>query len=76
MLLRESAKVGGAGLLAGLTLAVAIAPGLVGTLYGVAVDGWLFASMAAAAGAGDPRRDVAAGAPAARVEPTAALRDE
>lgn len=76
MLLRESARIGSAGLLAGMTLGVAIARVLTTTLYGVRVDTWLFVSIAApltlvlfAATWWPARR-------AARVEPTIALRDD
>jgi predicted permease len=76
MLMRETARVGGAGLFVGLTLAVMIARGLTASLYGVSVDAWLFVSMALplafaiAAATWVPARR------AARVEPTVALRDE
>ena len=76
MLLRESAKVGGAGLIAGLTLALMISNGLVGTLYGVAVDGWLFATMAVPLALAILAATWLPARRAARVEPTVALRDE
>jgi putative ABC transport system permease protein len=76
MLLRETAKVGGTGLLAGVTLAAAIARLLAGSLYGVRVDGWLFASMAAPLAAAIVLATWIPARRAARVEPTTALRDE
>ncbi|MEO8678053.1 MAG: ABC transporter permease [Vicinamibacterales bacterium] len=76
MLLRESARVGGAGLVIGLAFGLLIARVLTRTLYGVSTDAWLFASMGAPltlalflATWWPARR-------AARVEPTAALRDD
>lgn len=76
MLLRETIKVGGTGLAVGLTLAVIIARALVGTLYGVAVDGWLFASMAAPLAIAILAATWLPARRAASVEPTVALRDE
>jgi predicted permease len=76
MLLRETVKVGGFGLAVGLALAVAIARALVGGLYGVAVDGWLFASMALPLAAAILLATWLPARRAARVEPTIALRDE
>jgi putative ABC transport system permease protein len=76
MLLRETVKVGGFGLAAGLALALAIARALVGGLYGVGVDGWLFATMALPLGAAILLATWVPARRAARVEPTIALRDE
>jgi putative ABC transport system permease protein len=76
MMLRESAAVGAAGLVVGLLLALTIARGLVGTLYGVRVDAWLFASMALPLAAAILAATWMPARRAARVEPTVALRDE
>ena len=76
MLLREIAKVGAIGLFAGLMLAVAIARVLAGSLYGVSVNGWLFASMALPLSAAIMLATWIPARRAARVEPTIALRDE
>ncbi len=76
MLLGESVRVGGAGLIVGLTLALMIARALVGTLYGVAVDAWLFVSMAAPLALAILAATWLPARRAARVEPTIALRDE
>lgn len=76
MLLGETARVGGLGLVVGLVLAVAIARLLAGTLYGVRVDAWLFASMAAPLTLAIVLATWLPARRAARVEPTAALRDE
>jgi len=76
MLLREIVRVGGTGLLAGLTLAVLIARALSRSLYGVRVDAWLFASMALPLAAAIFLATWLPARRAARVEPTIALRDE
>jgi predicted permease len=76
MLLRETARVGGAGLVVGLTLAIAIARGLAGSLYGVRVDAWLFATMALPLALALFLATWLPARRAARVEPTIALRDE
>ena len=76
MLLKETVRVGGAGLLVGLTLAVAIARTLAGSLYGVDVNAWLFASMALPLAAAIFLATWLPARRAARVEPTIALRDE
>jgi putative ABC transport system permease protein len=75
MMLRESASVGGAGLVVGLLLAMTIARALVGTLYGVRVDAWLFASMALPLAVAILAATWLPARRAARVAPTAALRD-
>ena len=76
MLLRETVRVGGAGLIVGLILAVAIAQLLAGSLYGVTVNSWLFASMAMPLAAAIFLATWLPARRAARVEPTIALRDE
>ena len=76
MLVRETIKIGGAGLAFGLALAIAIARGLVGGLYGVAVDGWLFATMAVPLALAMLIATWWPARRAASVEPTIALRDE
>ena len=76
MLMRETARVGGVGLLAGLTLAVLIARTLSTSLYGVSVDAWLFVSMALPLALAILAATWVPARRAARVEPTVALRDE
>lgn len=76
MLLREAAGVGGAGLAIGLVLALAIARALVGSLYGVTLDTWLFATMATALAAAIALATWVPARRASSVEPTIALRDE
>ena len=76
MLLGESARVGGAGLVIGITFAAVIARLLTRTLYGVSADAWLFASMAAPLTLALLLATWWPARRAARVEPTAALRDE
>lgn len=76
MLLRQTARVGGAGLAAGLVMAIAVARILAGGLYGVTVNSWLFASMAVPLTAALLMATWLPARRAARVEPTIALRDE
>jgi putative ABC transport system permease protein len=76
MLLRETVRVGGAGLIAGLMLAIVIAQLMAGTLYGVTVNSWLFASMAVPLAAAICFATWLPARRAARVEPTIALRAE
>ena len=76
MLLRETAAVGGTGLLVGFMLALMIARALVGTLYGVSFDAWLFVSMALPLAFAILAATWLPARRAARVEPTVALRDE
>ena len=76
MLLKHTARVGGAGLIAGLILAVAVARAMAGGLYGVSVNPWLFLSMAAPLTAALFLATWLPARRAASVEPTIALRDE
>ena len=76
MLLRESARVGGAGLLLGLTLGVLIARALAQVLYGIQVDAWLFVSMAVPLTLAIVFATWWPARRAGKVEPTVALRDE
>ena len=76
MLLQETVKVGGTGLIAGVALGFVIARGLAGSLYGVRVDVWLFATMAAPLAAAVIVATLVPARRAAHIEPTIALRDE
>jgi ABC-type antimicrobial peptide transport system permease subunit len=76
MLLRDSIRIGGAGLITGLLLAIVIARGLVATVYGVQLDVSLFASMAAPLVLALLLATWLPARRAAGVEPTIALRDE
>ena len=76
MLLQQTARVGGTGLMVGLILAVAVARGLAGWLYGVSVNPWLFASMALPLTAALLLATWLPARRAAHIEPTIALRDE
>ena len=76
MLLRESARVGGAGLLLGLTMGVLIARALARVLYGIQVDAWLFVSMAIPLTLAILFATWWPALRAGKVEPTVALRDE
>ncbi|HEX6163543.1 MAG TPA: ABC transporter permease [Vicinamibacterales bacterium] len=76
MLLQQTASVGGAGLLLGLALAVAVARVLVGGLYGVSLNPWLFASMAVPLTLALLVATWLPARRAARIDPTIALRGE
>lgn len=76
MLLRESARVGGAGLVLGLTMGVLIARALAKVLYGIQIDGWLFVSMAVPLTLAILFATWWPARRAGKVEPTVALRDE
>jgi predicted permease len=76
MLLEQTARIGGAGLIVGLLLALGVARALASGLYGVHVDVWLFATMAAPLTLAILLATWLPARRAARVEPTIALRDE
>jgi putative ABC transport system permease protein len=76
MLLRETIRIGSTGLAAGLTLGIVIARVLADGLYGVRVDAWLFASMAAPLAVAIIAATLVPARRAARMDPTVALRDE
>ena len=76
MLLQQTARVGGTGLVVGLVLAVAVARALAGWLYGVSVNPWLFATMAVPLAVAMLIATWWPARRAASVEPTIALRDE
>jgi putative ABC transport system permease protein len=76
MLLQQTARVGGTGLIVGLVLAVGVARVLAGDLYGVSVSPWLFGSMAVPLTAALLLATWLPARRAARIEPTIALRDE
>ena len=76
MLVRESVKVGGTGLVIGLIFGVLIARALTKTIYGVAMDPWLFVSMAVPLAAAIALATWWPARRAANMDPTIALRDE
>ncbi len=76
MLLGQIARVGGAGLLVGLIVAVAVARMLAAGLYGVGVTPWLFASMAAPLTLALLLATWLPARQATRVDPATALRGE
>ncbi|MGH9385606.1 MAG: ABC transporter permease [Vicinamibacterales bacterium] len=76
MLLSQNAKVGGAGLLAGVMLGILVARGLTRALYGVSTDGWLFVSMGIPLALAIVLATWLPARRAALVDPMVSLRDE
>ena len=76
MLLQHTARVGGAGLVIGLMLAIVVGRSIAAGLYGVSLNPWLFASMALPLTAALLIATWLPARRAARIEPTIALRDE
>jgi hypothetical protein len=76
MLLGQSAVLGVFGLAAGLLLGMIIAQGLTRALYGVSIDAWLFASMAAPLALAILVATWFPARRAALVDPTVSLRSE